>query len=204
MSELVWWPHKGYGRQLPDRSNVVSYDESYLEKCREREITDVGVRLIRARMATIVGNTRDNEVTVDVGVGALGLLRTLARHNWPVRGYDVNKKAVEALKEAGLFVDVMTTQVDNVCCWDSLEHMLSPEAMLKNVRQKVLMSIPIFDSAEHVIRSKHYKPGEHIWYFTEAGLLRWMREQGFGLIERNRDEERYGREGIGTYVFARQ
>lgn len=204
MSELVWWPHKGYGRELPSKETRVDYDENYLEKCREREITEVGERLIRDRLAKLVSNTRDQEATVDVGVGALGFIRAAARHNWPICGYDVNQKAMEALLEGGIWRDVTRFPVDNVTCWDSLEHMLSPEAMLKNVRKKVLMSLPIFDSAEHVVRSKHYKPGEHIWYFTEAGLIRWMREQGFGLLERNRDEERYGREGIGTYVFARQ
>lgn len=204
MSELVWWPHKGYGRELPDEKTVVHYDDNYLEKCREREITEVGKKLIQLRISTITSHLRlASEVSVDIGVGAMGLLRAMAEHRLPIRGYDVNRKAVEALKEAGLFVDVMVEPVDNVCCWDSLEHMLSPEAMLRNVRKKVLMSIPIFDNAEHVVRSKHYKPGEHIWYFTEAGLIRWMQEQGFGLIERNRDEERYGREGIGTYVFSR-
>lgn len=204
MSELVWWPHKGYGRELPDEKTVVRYDGNYFDVCKERESTEVGKRLIESRACTIVRNTKPEEKTVDVGVGALGLVDYMSRCRVPIHGYDVNPVSVAFLKRQDMFHDPTTDAVDNVTCWDSLEHMLSPEAMLKNVRRKVLMSIPIFDNAEHVVRSKHYKPGEHIWYFTEAGLLRWMRDQGFGLIERNRDEERYGREGIGTYVFARQ
>lgn len=203
MSELIWWPHKGYGVHLPDENTVVSYDDAYLDKCKDREETEVGKKLVDLRGELTHKHLWLSEV-VDVGVGAMSFIKQRASVQLKTRGYDINPFIVGVLKDAGLFVDVMTTQVDNVTCWDSLEHMLSPEAMLKNVRKKVLMSIPIFDSAEHVVRSKHYKPGEHIWYFTEAGLLRWMREQGFGLIERNRDEERYGREGIGTYVFARQ
>lgn len=203
MSELVWWPHKGYGRELPDEKTVVRYDDAYLGICKAREATEVGIKLIYLRSQLAYEHLGLKEV-VDIGVGAMGFIQHRASANMMTRGYDVNPHIVQGLKDSGLFVDVMNTQVDNVTCWDSLEHMLSPEAMLKNVRRKVLMSIPIFDNAEHVVRSKHYKPGEHIWYFTEAGLLRWMRDQGFGLIERNRDEERYGREGIGTYVFARQ
>lgn len=201
MSELIWWPHKGYGRELPDEKTVVHYDENYLEKCRVREATEVGTRLIENRVSLLRRHQKPNDMTVDVGPGAGGFIDAAFEGGLGmVFGCDVNPHA----RCRYGYIEVGTRSVDNVTCWDSLEHMLSPEAMLKNVRKKVLMSIPIFDSAEHVVRSKHYKPGEHIWYFTEAGLIRWMREQGFGLIERNRDEERYGREGIGTYVFARQ
>lgn len=202
MSELIWWPHKGYGRELPDEKTVVRYDDTYLDKCKEREATSVGKLLILLR-SNLTDTHLPNREVVDVGVGACGFINHRNGRLHRTLGYDVNQPVVEALKKKNAFVDVMVEPVDNVCCWDSLEHMLSPEAMLRNVRRKVLMSIPIFDSAEHVVRSKHYKPGEHIWYFTEAGLIRWMREQGLDLIERNRDEERYGREGIGTYVFSR-
>jgi hypothetical protein len=203
MSELVWWPHKGYGRELPDEKTVVRYDDDYFEKCRVREGTEVGKSLIEHRGAVLCRHSRLEHRTVDVGVGALGFVNYMQKCGMPIYGYDVNSSSEVILRSRDLFDDPTKLAVDNVTCWDSLEHMLSPEAMLRNVRKKVLMSLPIFDSAEHVIRSKHYKPGEHIWYFTEAGLIRWMRDQGFGLLERNRDEERYGREGIGTYVFAR-
>lgn len=199
MSELIWWPHKGYGRELPDEKTVVRYDADYLENCRIREGTEVGKLLIRDRLALLLRHTKQNDLTVDVGIGAGGFIEASMSHGNLIYGWDVN----EALSDRISFINPNTRTVDNVCCWDSLEHMISPEAMLRNVRKKVLMSLPIFDSAEHVIRSKHYKPGEHIWYFTEAGLIRWMREQGLRLIERNRDEERYGREEVGTYVFAR-
>ena len=202
MSELIWWPHKGYGRELPDEKSVVRYDDNYLDLCRGREATSVGKLLISMRSALTDKHLPDREV-VDIGVGACGFINHRIGRLHRTLGYDVNRPVADALRKNNIFADVTMDMVDNVTCWDSLEHMLLPEAILKNVRRKVLMSIPIFDSAEHVVRSKHYKPGEHIWYFTEAGLLRWMREQGFGLIERNRDEERYGREGIGTYVFAR-
>lgn len=200
MSELVWWPHKGYGRELPDDKTVVRYDDAYLDICAAREATEVGKLLIKDRLRLLLNHAKQSDLTVDVGVGAGGFIEASMSIGNLIYGWDVNPAVPKSIS----LINPNTRAVDNVTCWDSLEHMLSPEAMLKNVRRKVLMSIPIFDSAEHVVRSKHYKPGEHIWYFTEAGLLRWMREQGFGLIERNRDEERYGREGIGTYVFARQ
>jgi hypothetical protein len=81
--------------------------------------------------------------------------------------------------------------------------MIRPEAFLRCVRGMVFVSIPIFTDLDHIKRSKHYRPNEHLWYFTREGLVKWMHGHGFGLAEENRMETDLGREDIGTFVFHR-
>ena len=54
------------------------------------------------------------------------------------------------------------------------------------------------------MQSKHFKPNEHVWYFTDWGLRLWFEEQGFDCLETNYDETNIGREGINSYVFRRK
>ena len=75
--------------------------------------------------------------------------------------------------------------------------------MLDNIRQRVLVSLPIFRDVAHVLSSKHYKPGEHVFYFTEPGFLFFMREHGWRVIETNDYETKIGREDIKSYAFKR-
>jgi hypothetical protein len=72
------------------------------------------------------------------------------------------------------------------------------------VRKWVFVSIPIFTSAADVLRSKHYKPKEHVWYFTVGGLDHFMRSFGFECVDFNRMEREAGREQIDTFVFRRE
>lgn len=192
-TELVWWPAKGYGFYAPNAQ--FHYDDGYLEHKKARENTEVGRLLVQQR-CKFVG--RGGSGIVDVGVGA-GLFMKACE----CLGYDVNPRVVEWLKETGKWHDIYKDPIDTACFWDSLEHMLTPEAALVHVTNEVFLSMPIYASGEHAIKSKHFKPNEHLWYFTEPGLIGWMQKQGFSLLERNCDEERYGREGIGSYRFSR-
>ena len=192
-TEFVWWPAKGYGFHAP--SAKFPYDEHYLEKKKARENTEVGRLLVQQR-CKFVG--RRGLGVVDVGVGAGSFVKA----NECV-GYDVNPEMVQWLRNHNCWHDIYTAKIDTACFWDSLEHMLTPEAALVNVTNEVFISIPIFASGEHALKSKHFRPNEHLWYFTEWGLIGWMKKQGFSLLERSCDEERYGREGVGSYRFTR-
>ena len=65
------------------------------------------------------------------------------------------------------------------------------------------MSLPIFNDPDKITKSKHYRPGEHIWYWSDSGLIKWFDSLGFELVERNNVETQLGREEIWTYVFRR-
>jgi hypothetical protein len=76
-------------------------------------------------------------------------------------------------------------------------------ALLANVREWVFVSLPIFRDAEHALRSKHFKPDEHCWYFTRNGLVFAMQTCGFALVSESNVETDLGREDIGTFAFRR-
>jgi hypothetical protein len=197
--KLVWYPQDGYGVLLPTEEYV--YGDSYYNKYFTMESSPVGHALIKQRFNFVdrhVPVTGFMSNMIDVGVGAGGFV--FAAH---CMGYDVCKKAVNMLKRNDRFHDLPSKPIETACFWDSLEHIVSPEAILANVNKHVFVSMPIYESGEHVLTSRHYRPNEHIWYFTEKGFIKWMKNQGWTLVEKNRDEERHGREDIGSFYFNR-
>jgi hypothetical protein len=57
--------------------------------------------------------------------------------------------------------------------------------------------------AEHALRSKHFRPTEHYWYFSRDGLVFAMKGCGFALVAESNVETELGREDIGTFAFRR-
>ena len=51
--------------------------------------------------------------------------------------------------------------------------------------------------------SKHYRPGEHLLYWTEKGFVDWMFEKGFRFLEKRTFEIQAGREDILSFAFIR-
>jgi len=193
--EFVWFPEKGYGYIDADPTGV--YGDSYIEKYRAYEETEVGRRINEARVKLVKKYTGVLRL-VDVGVGSGAFMREIG-----CLGYDVNPAAVEKMKEAETWCDPTVDSVNAATFWDSMEHMENPRDILDNVEKWAFLSIPVFSGPSHVLRSKHLRRDEHYWYFTERGLGNYMRDAGFFLVERSRMEERYGREDIGTFVFLR-
>src|SRR6185436_6951571 len=107
---------------------------------------------------------------IDVGIGGGAFVTACSG----ARGLDVDPKAIGWLKERKL----QATLADDpkaMTFWDSFEHIADPHALLRAYKPSyVVMSIPLFSGKESALASKHYKPGEHIWYFTFHGLLDYM------------------------------
>jgi len=118
-------------------------------------------------------------------------------------GFDISTESVRWLIDNNKYIDPYAARVESITCWDSLEHIPDIGALLSQVKQWVFCSIPIFENEAHCLKSKHYKPGEHIWYFTHAGFESFMLGHGFKLYEYNNKEVVLGREGVRTYAFNR-
>ena len=88
-------------------------------------------------------------------------------------------------------------------CIRDREHIDRPEIAVAKAERWVFVSVPIFEDGDHVLRSKHFRPDEHIFYWTHDGLIKWFAQQGFKLVEYNTCESALGREGIGSYAFER-
>lgn len=192
--DLIWWPEKkmGYHPRAP-----IDYDGDYWEKYLVYDATELGEKLTQARCNLVKKHT-DKYGLVDIGIGGGKFVRDM-----DCLGFDVNLKAIAWLNEQGKFQDPYVKRVKAITCWDAIEHIPDPGALLRNVDEWVFASIPVFESGDKVTSSKHYRPGEHIWYFTHEGFIHFMHRHGFQIMDLNDDETRLGRESIMTYAFRR-
>ncbi len=198
--QFQWLPSLGIGYLA--QAAPFEYGSAYFEHYVALADSDIGQRLNLARFAMLdrhryFASPMAPEV-VDVGIGA-GTFVEIAE----CMGYDVNPRGVAWLKERNLYRDPYAEPVDVACFWDALEHIDNPSPLLNNVRHRVLVSLPIFHNAAHALASKHFKPDEHIWYFTDRGFRWFMQAHGWTLLESNTEETYIGREGIVSYAFGR-
>ena len=193
---LIWWTERGMGfHPRPP----IDYQQDYWNEYLERDASPMGEALTRARIDFVKKYLGDGITElVDIGIGGGRFVREA--DCW---GFDVNETAIEWLKSHNAFTNPLTAPPEAISCWDALEHIPKPEKLLRSVRKWLFVSLPIFTNPATVVSSKHYKPGEHLWYFTHGGLVKWCAAQGFELVEYNHIESDLGREGINTYAFRR-
>lgn len=133
----------------------------------------------------------------DVGIGSGQFVEEMQCH-----GYDVNTYAKAWLENWGLWGDPYKKDYKILTFWDVLEHIDDPSKILSKPLH-VFTSLPIFEDLDHVMRSKHLKPDEHIWYFTDAGIKHFMGLHEFVCVDSGDGETKIGREGILSYYFQR-
>jgi len=198
MADLIYFPQRGYG-VLP--VDDCPYDEIYFKHFEQVSDTRQGRELNRRRVE-FVERFRDGQILCDVGVGTGAFLSQCSK---PWVGYDIAEVPCSWLRKRGAFFDISEKPIGVATLWDSIEHMDIAEAtkVLGNVMGLCFLSTPIYESADAMPHSKHFKPGEHILYFTDRGLLTFMRARGWRLIARSNLEVECGREGIGTFAFER-
>lgn len=196
--KLQWSKTYGWGFLKPDQDTQAIYDENYFTKYFAYEDTPIGKSLNQARIDLVEKYTCSDGV-LDIGIGSGQFVRGTG-----CMGTDINPHAIVYLKSINQYATIdEDNQWEWVTMWDVLEHIEDPGPLLKCVQKGVILSMPIYDDHEHVLRSKHFRPNEHIWYFTVHGLVRWMEEFGFKCLEFNRVESDIGREDIGSFVFVR-
>jgi hypothetical protein len=196
---LTWWPQLGIGHypvEIPG-----PYDKEYFDRYARDAQTDLGRALMRARCDFVEQHFRGTLVDVGIGSGAFIAARRARKRT--TYGYDVNPTAILWLDDQMLWVDPYLVPFDAMTLWDVLEHMPDFQLLLANCREWIFLSLPVFRDAEHALRSKHFRPLEHYWYFTRDGLVFAMKACGFGLVSESAVETELGREDIRTYAFKR-
>jgi Methyltransferase domain len=145
------------------------------------------------------------EILIDVGIGSGAFIeRRNAAVPHSTFGYDINPAGVAWLNRRGLWFNPYHTAVPAMSLWDVLEHIRDFRPLLANAQKWLFLALPIFADRQHALRSKHYRPAEHVWYFTRAGLLAAMHHLGFELVTESEMEILAGREDIGAYAFKRR
>lgn len=172
------------------------YSGDYFAHYQKLDNTKMGALLTRARLE-LVSKYTDPSTVCDIGIGGGRFVQESGGY-----GYDVSKEALKWLKDQKLYRNPYFTW-PSITCWDSLEHIPDPEELLAKATNWLFVSLPVFEDADDVLSSKHYKPGEHLWYFSSTGFINWCAEQGFECVEMNRVESDLGREGIMSFAFKR-
>lgn len=189
----------GVAWQADMAAGRVDYDRDYLEKYRAYENTPIAQRIVAARLSLVRRHYRGP--VLDVGVGSGQFLREC-----PVgsRGFDINPQAVAMLRVEGRYSEAFG-DFEAHCFWDTIEHVEEPEHYFRNIKPGgyLFTSLPVFGDIRRVRESKHYRPGEHLYYWTVPGFVAWMALHGFRLLEQNSGETAAGREAIESFAFCK-
>lgn len=184
------------GREIP-------YDSNYFQNYQRLAQTDQG-RVITSNRAALVSRWADMEAmtVLDIGIGAGQFVEAMSMRGWMIYGTDVNPVALDWLRSRS-WLAPEDLKADVLTFWDVLEHIPDPSTIFqKHQPEWIFLSMPIYHNEQHVFRSKHYKPGEHCWYFTEEGLRRFMHRHGYFLIELSATEIVHGgREDVWSFAF---
>lgn len=208
--DLTLWESLGIAVQTDLKTAApVPYDKEYFEKYRQYEGSPIAVAINRGRVALVQKYCIDAAI-LDIGIGSGEFLRACDQVcNTRCLGYDVNPHGIDLLLQQDRFVDPyqnLPSSLGGMTCWDSLEHLTDPTALISCLHpgQYLFLSLPIFEDLRRIRESKHYRPNEHFYYFTDHGLVSWLEGCGFTLEERSSFEIAAGREDIYSYVFQRR
>ena len=192
-----WDTRRDYGH-WPVHING-QYNKDYFENYRRLEQTEMGAAINAFRVDWVKQHFGEQPM-VDIGVGSCQFVK--ATH---ALGADINPASVQELQRLGRYVDLETLASTGVLTfWDSLEHIHEPETLLSVAKVGVAVSMPIYRDREHALSSRHFKPHEHIHYWTHESFASYMWDQGFMMMNFSDHETELGRDGIRTYAFARR
>ncbi len=181
-----------------DMSRPVRYDESYFNKCASYEGKDIALKINEGRRALVDKWASPSRRVLDVGIGSGEFIKS--RPN--TFGYDINPKAEEWLRRQGLWAPSFRL-FNAFTFWDVLEHVAEPACYFSQMYPYsfVFASLPIFTDLARIRQSRHYRPNEHFYYWTESGFIDWMKLYGFAHLETADYETKAGRDSILSFAF---
>jgi hypothetical protein len=182
-----------------DMTALVPYDGEYFDRCLGYEDQKIAMAINAGRIELVAKHFGPGRVC-DIGIGSGEFIKKRPQ----TFGHDVNPVALKWLAEQG-------KRAEDLCAfgaytfWDVIEHVPEPETYFRQVQlhARLFTSIPIFETLDAIRGSRHYRPGEHLYYFTRDGFLEWMNEHGFAVLEIADFETAAGRESIESFAFRR-
>lgn len=183
-----------------DMSIKVQYGEDYFNKCLSYEDQDIANKINAGRVQIVKDHFGDAAV-LDIGIGSGEFVKKRGGETY---GLDVNPTAIKWLKHRGKYSNEFD-KFGAFTFWDVLEHVEEPKNYFKHMKQGsyLFTSIPIFKDLSKIRESKHYRPGEHLYYFTKQGFVDYMQAYGFRLLDHREFEMEAGREDIHTFAFCK-
>lgn len=203
--DLILLPRDGMAYQRDLEVGRVTYDDAYFKKYREYETTPIAGALNQGRIDMLRRHCLPGDSVLDYGAGCGTFVRWARVRGYRAFGFDICPATVEHLAKLEAYSENVE-EFDVVTFWDSLEHLDYPDLPLRRIKvgAHVLVAIPLFEDLRRIRESKHYRPGEHLYYWSTAGFLLFMRRLGYRFIEGSGHEVEAGRAQIGAFAFVRE
>jgi hypothetical protein len=177
------------------------YNRSYLDEYIRRSQTDLGRRIVKARWDLVKQFTLGGTL-LDYGC-ANGAFHRSAPAGYTAYGWDVNPNSPFSGDEPTGHRRILTL-------WDVMEHLQEPYRPLQRFSPTVVfICTPNADNAPSDAYEgwKHFKPVEHIHYWTPHTLTMGMAANGYTRTHLDYDEGRLrdaeNPEAIFTAVFVK-
>jgi len=171
---------------------VHGYDGNYELHYKLYERTEFSKKLNLARWKFV--NKHDPCTVLDFGCGSASFAKQSPKN---IRCYSYDP----FFKKDYTFLE--RPEFDVVTFWDSLEHMTRIQLVPLLNAKEVCLSVPITDDVHNIISWKHFRPGEHVWYFSDEALKKLFQRWEYAFIERDDFEVRLGRDSILSYRFVK-
>lgn len=183
-----------------DASRLVPYDQAYFDKYVGYAGSPIAERINRGRVDFVDCHVGAGARVLDIGIGCGEFIRRRAN----TCGFDVNPAGVRWLKENEAYSEDFGAFAA-FTFWDVLEHVPNPATYFEAMPDgcHVFACLPIFEDLRKIRASKHYRPNEHLYYFTATGFARWMALYGFRLLDMATFESAAGRDSILSFAFRR-
>lgn len=198
--DLMLCPARGVAYQRHMGAGSVEYGKAYWEKYWGYDGTPIALNINEGRVRLVDDYVGADISVVDVGIGSGEFIRS--RPN--TFGIDVNPYAIDWLKRKSLWAERLS-DFDAFTFWDVIEHVDQPALYFQRIPASahLFCCLPIFDDLRRIRESRHYKPGEHLYYWTWQGFVDWMAEYRFAFVDRRYTETWAGRDNIATFAFKR-
>lgn len=198
-NDLMLCQQRGVAYQR-DMSHPIEYGDAYFDAFLALENQEIARKINAGRIDLVNKYMGAGGHVVDVGIGSGEFIKN--RQN--TFGHDVNPKAKAWLKEQ-LKLAPPFDHCRAFTFWDVLEHIEKPNDYFRRMPDgcHLFACLPVFSDLERVRESKHYKPNEHFYYWTEQGFVDWLALYRFRLLEKQTFETEAGRDSITSFAFVR-
>lgn len=170
-----------------DQKVVISYDPAYAhnyDSQPHQKMSDIRLGVLKKT------ELADDLNVLDIGYGNGSFVKTITRAGYAGYGTDVHGEDF-GISEVVLS-EIHPDQFDCVTFFDSLEHFNDLKLVQHMRPQFVIVSIP--NRHDHLMFEpeswRHYKPGEHLHYFSQHSLSVFMKRwAGYELQYAGYDED---------------
>lgn len=153
-----------------DMKITCKYDAQYAGKYSKYDCS--GMSYARAALILGILDLPKNAKILDIGYGNGSFLKVMEKLGYEIYGIDVHGQDFGITE-----IDYSNKKkFDLICFFDSLEHFDNLELPMKLKTKYIAVSMPHLPPLfpKNAVLWRHFRPGEHLHYFTEKSLDRYF------------------------------